>query len=90
MGRTKKEPHRMNLLMDHWAHKKLRVTAAEDMVHMSAVTHAAILSFSDLGEEARHAWYDEAAELNYYEMRDAGLLKPEEIRDKEPEAKQDG
>ena len=72
-GRAKKEkkPYRLNMSMSYWAHRKLRVMAAEGMTSMAQTIEAAMLAFETLDDDEREPFYDEARALRKAERLEA-------------------
>lgn len=74
-ARRSKDEHRLNMNMTYWAHRKLRVIAAEDMTTMRHVIESAILGFEELDETDRDILYVQAHELQDAEQQAAKKAK---------------
>ena len=59
---------RMNVVLTTWAHRDLKVTAAQDLHTMKKVLVASILRFYKMNDDERREWYAMAEELSDAEV----------------------
>ena len=59
---------RMNVVLTTWAHRDLKVTAAQDLLTMKKVLVASILRFYEMDDVERKQWYTKAEELSNDEV----------------------
>ena len=59
---------RMNVVLTTWAHRDLKITAAEDLLTMKKVLVASILRFYKMDDDERREWYAMAEALSDAEV----------------------